>query len=90
MGRRKAEPSHDAYAEEQVRDWAEGEPEEFSNGRPYPVYDPPVTTAGDILFATRTVDPLAAVAEARKTGLWASQEVQGLPLARPGPAHPAR
>ena len=42
----------------------------------YPVYDPPVTTAGDILFATRTVDPLAAVAEARKTGLWTSQEVR--------------
>ena len=35
-----------------------------------------VTPAGDILFATRTVDPLAAVAEARKTGLWASQEVR--------------
>ena len=44
--------------------------------RPYPVYDPPVVAAGDILFATRTVDPLAAVAEARKTGLWASQEVR--------------
>ena len=75
MGRRKAEPSPDAYAEEQVRDWAEGEPEEL-HGRPYPVYDPPVVPAGDILFATRTVDPLAAVAEARKTGLWASQEVR--------------
>ena len=56
VGRRKGEPSPDPYAEEQVRDWAEGEPEEFSP-RPYPVYDPPVTTAGDILFATRTVDP---------------------------------
>ena len=75
VGRRKAEPSPDPYAEEQVRDWAEGEPEEFSL-RPYPVYDPPVVAAGDILFATRTVDPLAAVAEARKTGLWASQEVR--------------
>ena len=75
VGRRKAEPSPDPYAEDQVRDWAEGEPEEFSP-RPYPVYDPPVVAAGDILFATRTVDPLAAVAEARKTGLWASQEVR--------------
>ena len=83
----RAEPSPDPYAEEQVRDWAEGEPEEFSP-RPYPVYDPPVVAAGEILFATRTVDPLAAVAEARKTGLWASQEVQGLPLARRRPAHP--
>ena len=75
VGRRKSEPSPDPYAEEQVREWAFGEPEEFSP-RPYPVYDPPVVPDGDILFATRTVDPLAAVAEARKTGLWASQEVR--------------
>ena len=75
VGRRKSEPSPDPYAEEQVRGWAFGEPEEFSP-RPYPVYDPLVTPAGDILFATRTVDPLAAVAEARKAGLWASQEVR--------------
>ena len=64
-----------------MRGWSFGDPEEFSP-RPYPVYDPMVTPAGDILFATRTVDPLAAVAEARKTGLWASQEVQGLAVAR--------
>ena len=41
VGRRKGEPSPDAYAEEQIREWAEGEPEEFFP-RPYPVYDPPV------------------------------------------------
>ena len=75
FGRRKSEPSPDPYAEEQVREWSFGEPEEFSP-RPYPVYDPVVTPAGDILFATRTVDPLAAVEEARKTGLWVSQEVR--------------
>ena len=75
IGRRKSEPSPDSYAEEQVRAWSLGDPEEFSY-RPYPVYDPPVVPAGDILFATRTVDPLAAVAEARKAGLWASQEVR--------------
>ena len=75
VGRRKSEPSPDPYAEEQVRQWAFGGAEEFSP-RPYPVYDPPVVPAGDILFATRTVDPLAAVAEARKTGLWGSQEVR--------------
>ena len=75
IGRRKSEPSPDPYAEEQIREWAWGEPEEFGP-RPYPVYDPPVVPAGDILFATRTVDPLAAVAEARKSGLWASREVR--------------
>ena len=30
VGRRKGEPSPDPYAEEQVREWAFGEPEEFS------------------------------------------------------------
>ena len=45
IGRRKSEPSPDPYAEEQVREWSFGEPEEFSS-RPYPVYDPVVTPAG--------------------------------------------
>ena len=30
----------------------------------------PATPAGELLFSTRTVDPLAAAAEARRTGLW--------------------
>ena len=75
LGRRKSEPSPDPHSEGQVREWTFGEPEELY-GRPYPVYDPPVVPAGDILFATRTVDPLAAAAEARKSGLWHSQEVR--------------
>ncbi len=74
MGYRKAEPSPDPRAEGQVRAWAEDEPEELYHGS-YRVYDPPGAVSGDILFATRTVDPLAAVAEARKTGLWASPDV---------------
>ena len=87
VGRRKAEPSPDPYAEEQVREWAFGEPEEFSS-RPYPVYDPPVVAAGDILFATRTVDPLAAVAEARKTCGPARRS--GTPSGLPRTSAPAR
>ena len=35
-----------------------------------------MVTPGDILFTTRTVDPIAAVAEAQKSGLWTSKEVQ--------------
>ena len=31
--------------------------------------------AGDILFATRTVDPVAAAAEARRSGLWTSVQI---------------
>ncbi len=74
MGCRKAEPSPDARAEGQVRAWAEDEPEELYHGA-YRVYDPPGAAGGDILFATRTVDPLAAVAEARRNGLWTSPDV---------------
>ena len=74
MGYRKAEPTPDAYAEGQVREWAEGEPEELES-HPYPVYSAPATPTGDILFTTRTVDPLAAAVEARRSGLWASPEI---------------
>ena len=74
MGYRKAEPTPDAYAEDRVREWAEGEPE-LLGSNPYPVFTPPTTPMGDILFTTRTVDPLAAAVEARRSGLWASPEI---------------
>ena len=73
-GYRKADPSYDASAEEQLREWAEGEPEELYPHR-YPPYNPPVAPMGDILFTTRTVDPAAAAAEARRSGLWTSAEI---------------
>ena len=38
-------------------------------------YTPKTTPSGDILFTTRTVDPVAAAAEARRSGLWASTEI---------------
>ena len=74
-GYRKADPSYDAYAEEQVREWAEGEPERMAS-YPYPPYSAPATPMGDILFTTRTVDPVAAAAEARRSGLWTSAPVR--------------
>ena len=36
------------------------------------------TPAGDVLFATRTIDPVAAAEEARSSGLWASTAVTDL------------
>ena len=59
MGYRKADPSPNSYAEGRVREWAYGEPEELRT-HDYPSYSPSITGAGDILFATRTVDPVAA------------------------------
>ena len=75
MGRRRAEPAPDPRAEEQVRAWAEGEPETLG-AHACPVYDAPAIAAGEVLFTTRTVDPVAAAGEARRSGLWASQEVR--------------
>ena len=61
-----------------VMEWSLGEPEPLrSRHDPYSYgeYTPATTTSGDILFATRTVDPVAAAAEARRSGLWASTEI---------------
>ena len=55
-------------------EWAVGEPEPLRS-RPYTDYSPETTPSGDILFTTRTVDPVAAAAEARRSGLWASTEI---------------
>ena len=74
MAYRKADPSPDAYAEARIREWAEGEPEPLRS-YPYPEYSPSTTPSGDVLFATRSVDPVAAANEARRSGLWASTEI---------------
>ena len=74
MGARKAEPTADAYAADRIKAWAEGAPEPLGLS-PYPVVSPPSTPAGDILFTTRRVDPLAAAAEARRSGLWTSPQI---------------
>ena len=71
---RKPDPVPDAYAEDRVRRWAQGEPPTLPS-RAYPEFSAPTTPGGDILFATRTVDPVAAAAEARRSGLWASTEI---------------
>ena len=55
-------------------EWAVGEPEPLRS-QPYTDYSPETTPSGDILFTTRTVDPVAAAAEARRSGLWASTEI---------------
>ena len=74
MDYRRAEPHLDAYAEQQLRAWASGEPEELSSS-PHTEFSIITMPAGDVLFTTRTVDPIAAAAEARRSGLWASAEI---------------
>ena len=74
FGYRKADPTPDAKAEGRVLEWAVGEPEPLCSN-PYTEFSPVTMPSGDILFATRTVDPVAAAAEARRAGLWTSTEV---------------
>ena len=74
FGFRKADPVPDATAESMVLEWAVGEPEPLRS-HAYTEFTPSTTPNGDILFTTRTVDPAAAAAEARRSGLWASTEI---------------
>ena len=78
FGYRKADPVPDAAAESMVVEWSVGEPEPLRSRRnsySYPEYTPATTPSGDVLFTTRTVDPAAAAAEARRSGLWTSTEI---------------
>ena len=74
MAYRKADPTPDPNAERMVLEWAVGEPEPMRSEH-YPPFTPKTTPSGDILFTTRSVDPVAAAAEARRSGLWASTEI---------------
>ena len=78
FGYRKKDPVPDAQAESMVMEWSIGEPEPLRSRRDpysYGEYTPATTPSGDILFTTRTVDPVAAAAEARRSGLWANTEI---------------
>ena len=78
MGYRKADPVPDANAESMALEWAVGEPEPLRSQRhsySYAEYSPATTPSGDILFTTRTVDPVAAAVEARRSGLWTNTDI---------------
>ena len=74
FGYRKTDPVPEPYAEKRVLEWAYGEPDPLRSFS-YTEFSPPTSPGGDVLFATRTVDPVAAAAEARRSGLWASTEI---------------
>ena len=72
IGFRKASPSASTFNERKLREWSQADPERFNN-TDWPdvaLYHLPLVPSDDILFATRSVDPTAAVAEARTHGLW--------------------
>ncbi len=74
MGYRKADPVPDAHGESMVMEWAVGEPEPMRPEQ-HPPFTPKTAPSGDILFTTRTVDPVAAASEARRSGLWTSTDI---------------
>ena len=87
MGYRKADPVPDAHGESMVLEWAVGEPEPMRPEQ-YPPFTPKTTPSGDILFTTRTVDPVAAAAEAQAVGAVDEHGDNRHPLARQGHPHP--
>ena len=74
FGYRKTDPVPDAHAEAMVMEWSVGQPEPLRSAR-YTEFSPATTPSGDILFTTRTVDPAAAAAEARRSGLWTNTDI---------------
>ena len=78
MGYRKEDPVPDAAVESMVIEWSIGHPEPLRSRRDsysYPEYTPATSPSGDVLFTTRTVDPVAAATEARRSGLWTNTEI---------------
>ena len=73
-GTRKAEVQCDQYSAVRLQECMEGNVEELTRQR-YPVYNARATGGGEVLFATRTIDPAAAAAESRRSGLWVSTTV---------------
>ena len=88
MGYRQLEPHLDVEVEREIREWSEGEPRPLVSSN-YPVYTPSTADAGDILFATRNVDPVAAAAEARRSGLWGQRRGHRRAVAQQRPTHPS-
>ena len=74
LGERKHDAFPDTYAEGQIARWADGELESLDEVR-YSEFNLRAETAGDVLFTTRTIDPVTAAAEARRSGLWQSPQV---------------
>ena len=91
MGYRKADPVPDANAESMVLEWAVGEPEPLRSQRhsySYAEYTPATMPSGDILFTTRTVDPVAAAVEGPPVGAVGQHGHHRHALARRGQPHP--
>ena len=87
IGRHQTEPHTDVHAEMRVREWAAGSLDALPS-RAYTEFTIPPLPDGDVLFTTRTVDPIAAASEARRSGLWASAAINDALWPRGDAPHP--
>ena len=87
MGYRKPDPVPDAYAEDRVRRWAEGEPPPLRS-HTYAEFSTPTTQGGDILFATRTDRSGCGGGGGPAVGAVDQHGDNRHPLARKGQPHP--
>ncbi len=74
IGERKHDTFTDTYTENLIGRWSDGELESLDEVR-YSEFNLRAETVGDVLFTTRTIDPVAAATEARRSGLWQSPQI---------------
>ena len=73
-GTRKGEVQYDQHSAVRLQEYIQGNVDTLTRQR-YPVYNARATAGGEVLFAARTIDPVAAAAESRRSGLWISASV---------------
>ncbi len=74
IGYRKPGSLVDTDAARRVREWATGDPLPMTASN-LTVFGAPTAPGGEVLFATRTVDPAVSAAEARRSGLWTDAQI---------------
>lgn len=78
-GRKKPRTERDDAERDRIRGWAEADPVHLEPlplaGPAGPLYRAPAGVAGEVLFASGELDPLAAVEAARRRGAWAHPAV---------------
>ena len=74
FGVRKMFPSTNEHGAEKLRETAKGNPPTLHYNA-YQLYDATKSNLTEILFSTRTIDPLHAATEARAKGLWADNDI---------------
>ena len=79
VGNRRAQPQVNQYNEKMILNWAHCSTEQMKtleDDSTMMLMFVPTGEQSEVLFTIRTVDPVQAAAEARKSGLWTNQAIQ--------------